>query len=346
MRDGGQPARRQNFAWRVGASYHRGVRTTSAAMIAGVLLAASVPACGGPMAQLRTDNAKLTDDVDRLRAELRSERRQRQDLENQLLVVKDRLETQRLHPTAGATPIPTLPVEVLSPDDVPENGQLVGVTDDGAQIVYQGEANRPPIEIDPSELAAAPPPPPRPRPRKPAAPPPDFDDLPTAGELEAGVKVMDLPTRPPRQVAPVPTPAVTPVAARPARAAPPADDAATLYRRGLDALKAHDYEAAVGALRDVVTRFPRHELADNAQYWLGEAYYDQKDYVHALAEFRATVTAYPRGNKVADALLKVGFAYQALGDGSKARATLEQVVSLYPGTPSAQLAAGRLESLP
>ena len=74
----------------------------------------------------------------------------------------------------------------------------------------------------------------------------------------------------------------------------------------------------------MVTRHPHHELADNAQYWLGEVYYDQKDYARALTEFRATVTAYPRGNKVADALLKVGFAYQALGEGAKARAFFDR----------------------
>ncbi|HVV83326.1 MAG TPA: tol-pal system protein YbgF, partial [Kofleriaceae bacterium] len=118
------------------------------------------------------------------------------------------------------------------------------------------------------------------------------------------------------------------------------------YRRGLDALKSHEYDAAITALREVVASYPQHELADNAQYWLGEAYYDQKDYGRALAEFRATVTVFPRGNKVPDALLKVGFAYLALGDSAKAKAALGQVVTLYPGTAPATLAAARLETLP
>jgi tol-pal system protein YbgF len=343
-------ARGENFASRGRASYHQRVRNSSAGLLAGVLLAAAVPACGGPMAQLRTDKQALTDDVDHLRAELRGERRKRQDLENQVLVLKDQLDTAKVRGAASAQ-LPRLPVEVLSPDDVPENGQLVGLADDGSQIVYLDDANRPPVAIDPSSIGGADEPAPRPRPRRAPPPPPDLDDLPTSTELEAGVKVVDLPIAPPRRVAPLPTP-TTPPAAQPRRPAPvaadpdAADQAAALYRRGLAALKSHEYAAAVDALREVVSRYPRHELADNAQYWLGEAFYDQKDYTRALAEFRSTVTAYPRGNKVADALLKVGFAYQALGEPTKARATLEQVVTLYPGTTTATLAAGRLESLP
>ncbi len=298
------------------------------------------------MTQLRTDNRSLTGEVDTLRAELRGERRKRQDLENQVLVLKDKLDTASLRTTASPQ-LPRLPVEVLSPDDVPENGRLVGVADDGSEIVYLDDANRPAVAIDTESLGHEPLPAPRPRPRRPSPPPVALDELPTSTELEAGVKVVDLPTAPPRRVAPVATPPPPPRVRPPVAADPEAADQATaLYRRGLAALKSREYDAAVGALREMVTRYPRHDLADNAQYWLGEAYYDQKDYARALAEFRSTVTAYPRGNKVADALLKVGFAYQALGEPAKAKATLEQVVNLYPGTTTAGLAAGRLESLP
>ena len=101
---------------------------------------------------------------------------------------------------------------------------------------------------------------------------------------------------------------------------------------------------ATGALRSFLVKYPRHEYADNAQYWLGEAFYAHKDYQHALMEFRATIETYPRGNKVPDALLKVGYCYMALGQTEKARAVLEQVVNLYPKTEPAALASKRLET--
>ena len=120
--------------------------------------------------------------------------------------------------------------------------------------------------------------------------------------------------------------------------------AAIDYRAAVELVKASKFDDAVAALRAFIARYPRHDYADNAQYWLGEAFYAQKDYARALVEFRRVVEVYPRGNKVPDALLKVGYCYQALGQGEKARAVLEQVVNNYPKSEPATLAARRLEA--
>ena len=276
------------------------------------------------MSQLRTDHRRMATEVDELRAELRAERRKSKDLENQVFLLTDRLETAQLH---GAAPIaaPQLPVEVLSPDDVPENGTLLGTSDDGSEIIYVGDAGAEPLAIDDLEGAddpeAAPDEPPAaPAPRR----KPRLRQLPTSAELR----------EPASASAPVPATAAED------------DDAIARYRRGTAALKAGDHAGAIAIFRELIARFPAHEYADNAQYWLGEAYYDQKDYARAVTEFRATVTGYPAGNKVPDALLKIGLSYVALGDPAKARAALEQVVRLYPKTAPAGLAATRLEELP
>ena len=129
-----------------------------------------------------------------------------------------------------------------------------------------------------------------------------------------------------------------------AAAAPANPRAAADYRAAVELVKSGKTIEATTALRAFLKNYPRHEYADNAQYWLGEAFYAHKDYQHALVEFRATIETYPRGNKVPDALLKVGYCYQALGQADKARAVLEQVVNLYPKTEPATLAAKRLES--
>jgi tol-pal system protein YbgF len=274
------------------------------------------------MTQARAKNVQLTSTVDELRAELRVERRKRRDLENQVFLLQDRLETSQLRRPEGAPP-PVLPVEVLSPDDVPEDGQLVGTTDDGTAIIYIDEATSAPIIIDDDDLddgTAAAPPPPRPRPRAaraaraPAPRRAPMRELPTSSDLGSGATAGD----------------------------DGGDPALALYRRGTAALKAREHAAAITSFRELVARYPSHDYADNAQYWLGEAFYDQKDYPRAITEFRATVSRYPRGNKVPDALLKIGFAYQALGSTDKARAALEQVVSLYPGSSPAVIAAARL----
>jgi len=145
---------------------------------------------------------------------------------------------------------------------------------------------------------------------------------------------------------------VPPVSARTARTptrgidAPSerSDAAAGDYRAAVELVKAGQHTEAITALRAFLAKYPRHDYADNAQYWLGEAFYAQKDYPHALSEFRNVIETYPRGNKVPDALLKEGYCYGALGQSAKARAVLEQVVNLYPKTEPAVLATKRLET--
>ena len=122
------------------------------------------------------------------------------------------------------------------------------------------------------------------------------------------------------------------------------DAAAGDYRAAVELVKSGKHDEAVTALRAFLKQYPRHDYADNAQYWLGESFYARKDYQQALTEFRATIETYPRGNKVPDALLKVGYCYQALGQTEKARAVLEQVVNLYPKSEPAVLASKKLET--
>jgi len=119
-------------------------------------------------------------------------------------------------------------------------------------------------------------------------------------------------------------------------------DALGAYRTGTDALGRRDHAAAIAAFRRFLERWPDHDYADNAQYWLGEAYYDQADYKAALLEFKKVLQRYPDGNKAPDALLKIGFCHGKLGDEKDARSALAQVVELYPKTDAAKLAEKRL----
>lgn len=294
------------FASRRGDSYHVGVRTP---VVVALLVTAG---CGGSLTQLRADNQRLAKDVSALRAELRAERRKTRDLENQLVVAADQ---RAPGDVVALAPPPSLPVEVLAPPDVDENGALVD--DASGDSVYLGDPDAPSIQLDPSQLT---------RRDHGAA---DGDDRPARPR---GPGLRELPT----------STALREPAPRPA-----ADDAAlALYRKGQAALKARDHAAAIEAFRALITQHPTHDYADNAQYWIGEAYYDQKDYARAVSEFRATVAAYPLGNKVPDALVKIGLAYAALGETAKARAALEQVIRQFPKTSPAAIAATRLEQLP
>ena len=124
--------------------------------------------------------------------------------------------------------------------------------------------------------------------------------------------------------------------------APAANEPLRLYRQSLDALHAGRHAAALGGFRKFLALFPRHDYDDNAQYWIGECYYDLKQYKSALREFRRVVDRYPHGNKAPDALLKMGFAHLALGDRRDGRQDLESLRRLYPQHTAARLADARL----
>jgi tol-pal system protein YbgF len=118
------------------------------------------------------------------------------------------------------------------------------------------------------------------------------------------------------------------------------------YKSAFDALKSTDYAGAIARFRDMLRVYPQSQLAGNAQYWLGEAYYVTHDYDDAAASFRAVGEQYPQSSKVPDALLKLGLTQIDQKKTADARATLKQVMTRFPSSDAAKLAAARLQTLP
>ena len=117
------------------------------------------------------------------------------------------------------------------------------------------------------------------------------------------------------------------------------------YRAAVELVKAGKHDEAVAALRAFLQHYPRHDYADNAQYWLGEAFYAQKDYQHALAEFRTTYRDATRAaTRCPTRCSKWASATRRSARPRRRRPSLEQVVNLYPKTEPAALAAKRLET--
>ncbi|MFV1993773.1 MAG: tol-pal system protein YbgF, partial [Acidiferrobacterales bacterium] len=116
------------------------------------------------------------------------------------------------------------------------------------------------------------------------------------------------------------------------------DAAFALLKQGL-------YEKASKSFRSFVKRNPNHNLAGNAQYWIGEANYVMRNFKVALKEFKKVPANYPKSNKVADAQLKIGYVYFELEDWSKASKTLKNVIKSYPNTRVAKYAENRLAKI-
>jgi len=229
-----------------------------------------------------------------------------------------------------------------------------------ARVEIKGEAARAPSlagvpalkpgsapsrSLPPAAVAAASPSPPDDDAAR-AAKPAKVAMLPPA-HVTANVKVVRPPAEKPQVVAAAPKPAapkplVTPESS-PAEAPDPAP--LRLYREALDHLKAHQHAEAVAGFRQFVKENPHHDYADNAQYWLGECFYDLKDHRSAVREFRQVVERFPEGNKVPDALLKTGYSYLALGEVAAGKQALGEVVRAYPKHEAARLAELKLKEL-
>ena len=128
-------------------------------------------------------------------------------------------------------------------------------------------------------------------------------------------------------------------------AAPGGNDEQAQYNRAFDQLKSGDYAASITGFKALAAAHPQGPLADNTQYWLGEAYYVTRDYANATAAFERVLSGWPNSRKAPDALLKLGYTQIEQKRVDAGRTTLQQVVSRYPGTEAARLAADRLQKL-
>jgi len=118
--------------------------------------------------------------------------------------------------------------------------------------------------------------------------------------------------------------------------------AADLYRSALANFTREDYQRSILEFEEFVANHPDHDLADNAQYWIGECYYAQKNFDLAVVEFGKVGEHFSSGNKAPAALLKKGLALREAGREQDALAVLEQAMSQYPASDEASIAENKL----
>jgi tol-pal system protein YbgF len=110
----------------------------------------------------------------------------------------------------------------------------------------------------------------------------------------------------------------------------------SVYSKGLDAFKAGDMPAS----RDIFTKFldqyPQHDLAANAQYWIGETFYNEKGYEPAILAYQEVIKRYPTKDKVPAAMLKQAMSFKAIKDTKSAKYVLKKLVEGFPKSDEAK----------
>jgi tol-pal system protein YbgF len=112
--------------------------------------------------------------------------------------------------------------------------------------------------------------------------------------------------------------------------APVADTPEKLYELSYESLLRRRYGEAEAGFRSFVEKNPEHELAGNAEFWLGETYYVQSNYRAAAQAFLTGYQSYPRNRKAPDSLLKLGMSLQQLGQKEQACAAFGTIDAKFP----------------
>lgn len=156
---------------------------------------------------------------------------------------------------------------------------------------------------------------------------------------EIDLEAEDIPAEPPRERSPAPPPARSgPTTAVTPEAQQLYDQGYTLYHRGR-------YLDAEALFQQFLRAHGSTDLADNAQYWIGESYLNQRQNDRALEAFDIVIREYPDSNKRSDAYYKKAVTLESMERRSEAMLMYELVIEQFPRTQVERLARRRLEQL-
>lgn len=152
--------------------------------------------------------------------------------------------------------------------------------------------------------------------------------------------------------------AAPPVAGAPGTAAPPVVPPTTsapgpitagspmrVYETAWADYTAGNFDLAIEGFNGYVRSFPRSESADNAQYYVGESYFQRGKLAEAVAAFSRVISTYPKSDVLGVAYYKRGLCYERLNEPDRARESYDYVVKTLADSDAGRLAKQRLDAL-
>lgn len=74
------------------------------------------------------------------------------------------------------------------------------------------------------------------------------------------------------------------------------------YNKALKAYQDGEFDSAEKLFSAFVQKYPKHDLADNSLFWIGDGYMSQKMYKNAVGKFQALIERYPKSDMRCEAL--------------------------------------------
>jgi len=106
-----------------------------------------------------------------------------------------------------------------------------------------------------------------------------------------------------------------------------------------------NWSLAIQGFEGYMKTFPKSDLADDAQYYVGETYYMSGRFQDAVTAYDLVIERYPASNTLPDAYYKRGMALAAMGQVPQAKDSLSLVIKTYPTSDAAILARQALDKL-
>ena len=118
-----------------------------------------------------------------------------------------------------------------------------------------------------------------------------------------------------------------------------------LYKVAYETFQRGDFEGARKKFVAFLKQYPNAELSGNAQFWIGETYYQKKDFEKAILEYEKAISKYPESSKIPAALFKQALSFLELGDKTNARNLLRRVIERFPHSEQSEMAKKKLETI-
>ena len=118
-----------------------------------------------------------------------------------------------------------------------------------------------------------------------------------------------------------------------------------LYETAYADYTAGQWSLAVQGFETYLKTYPKSDLADDAQYYIGESYSGDSRFREAVASYERVVRDYPQSDILPEAYYKIGITYERLGQPDKAREAYDYAVKTFPDTDAGRLAKQRLDGL-
>lgn len=106
-----------------------------------------------------------------------------------------------------------------------------------------------------------------------------------------------------------------------------------------------NYELAIQGFLDYLANYKDSELADNAQYYIGDCYFNQGKYADSVEAFAQVSNLFSKGDKAPASYLKSGLASLNMNETGKAIEQFKNVIVKYPDSPEANIALQQLQIL-